>query len=105
MIIDKEFFLINGSCMDILRIISKRGSKEILLSLKERKELTYTEIESLISNPRTTSKRLNELCSLGVIKRNVLPDKYRSVSYSLTKKGEEIVKILLQLEEFKEESR
>ena len=85
--------------MDILKAISKKGAREILLNLKQRGELTYTEIEALISNPRTTSRRLNELCEIGIIKRKVLSDKYRSVAYSLTPKGEEVLKILTMVEE------
>jgi DNA-binding HxlR family transcriptional regulator len=104
MIKNQDFFLFKGRILKILSIVSKKGSKEILLSLEEKGKLTYTDIESLIGNPRTTSKRLNELCSLNIIKREVLPDKYRSVSYSLTPKGKEIVKILIQIQKIQNEN-
>jgi len=87
-----------GKLLDVLKAISRKGAKEIVLTLKQRGELTYSEIESIISNPRTTSRRLDELSKLGIIKRKVLPDKYRSVSYSLTQKGEEVIKILTTVE-------
>lgn len=98
MIFDTVIILLLVELLDLLKVVSRKGAKEIVLTLKQKGELTYSDIEFIISNPRTTSRRLDELCKAGIIKRKVLSDKYRSVSYSLTQKGEEVIKILTMIE-------
>lgn len=79
--------------------LAKKGAKEILYSLKENKEMNFTELKNLTGSPTTTSKRLDELTELELIDRDVQNDKFRSVQYSLTEKGSKVVKLVRKIEE------
>lgn len=81
-----------------LEFLTKRGSREILYALVDKKRMKFTELKKLVRSPTTASQRLQELTSLGLIKRDVQADQYRTVIYSLTKKGIRIVKLVKELE-------
>lgn len=80
-----------------LKIISRKGTREILEELDKKGNLSYRQIEDLIKNPRTTSQRLSELTKLKLIKRQVMQNQYRTVRYSLTTKGKNTINILKKL--------
>jgi len=84
----------------LIRVLGKRGAVEILENLDRKKEgMKYMEIEVIIGNPSTTSRRLADLERLGIIKRKVSEEKYRPVYYSLTNKGKSLVSIIRELKE------
>jgi DNA-binding HxlR family transcriptional regulator len=70
----------------IFKTLARTGTLEILKHLEKKEGMKYAEIEALIGSPSTT-RRLNELEELRILKREILSEKYRPVKYSLTKKG------------------
>ncbi len=74
------------------------GTIEIIKTLEKKGGMRYSGIEEMIGSPSTASRRLNELERLGIVKREALPDKYRPVKYSLTKKGEGLFNLIKEIE-------
>jgi DNA-binding HxlR family transcriptional regulator len=82
-----------------LEVLAKKGSKEILCALAASKVgMNFTELKELIGSPTTASQRLQELTKLGMLKRGVQADRFRSVRYSLTEKGAQAVRLMKELE-------
>jgi len=81
-----------------LELLAKRGSKEILYALVDKKGMKFTELRELVGSPTTASQRLQALMDLELIKRDVQADQYRTVIYSLTEKGIRVVKLMKELE-------
>jgi DNA-binding HxlR family transcriptional regulator len=81
-----------------LDFLAKKGTKEILYILTAKNGMKFTEIKELVGSPTTTSKCLQELTDLGLVKRDVQADQYRTVIYSLTEKGIRVVKLMKELE-------
>jgi DNA-binding HxlR family transcriptional regulator len=81
-----------------LELLAQKGSREILYTLFGKKGMKFTELKELVGSPTTTSRRLQELMDLGLIKRDVQADQYRTVIYSLTEKGIKIVRLVKELE-------
>jgi DNA-binding HxlR family transcriptional regulator len=83
----------------LLELLAKKGNKDILLAL-EKGPRRFTELlnslEPRIAR-RTLARRLRELEGFGVITRK-LPDEPPGVLYSLTKKGRERIKLIVELE-------
>ncbi len=81
---------------DIIQIIGKKGSVEILYEIKKRNKITYSELhKSLRLSSRTLSRRLKTLAKNNLIKRIVNED--RTVEYTLTKKGLQLLEIIDQI--------
>ena len=83
-----------------LDALAKKGSREILYALAKRNAMNFTELKELIGSPTTASQRLQELSSLGLVGREVQSDRFRSVRYSLTRRGARTVKLMRELEGF-----
>lgn len=81
---------------EMLKILAQSRSMEILLAL-QRKELKFTKIVEIASNPTTAMRRVTDLQRAGLISRRVLQNKRRSVEYSLTEKGISVVEFLERL--------
>jgi DNA-binding HxlR family transcriptional regulator len=79
-------------------VLAKKGVREILQALADKKGTNFTEIQELVGSPTTASQRLQELTGLGILKREVQADRFRSVKYSLTEKGIKVVKLVKELE-------
>jgi DNA-binding HxlR family transcriptional regulator len=79
-------------------VLAKKGVKEILQGLADKKGMNFTEIQELVGSPTTASQRLQELTRLGILKREVQADRFRSVRYSLTEKGTQVAKLVKELE-------
>lgn len=91
---DEEFF----------HAIGKKGAIHIIRSLLSKEEMTYSELEQLLKgSPKLTSGRLEELVKLEILNREVMSDKYRTVKYSLTSKGNAITQLIEQIIEFTQE--
>jgi len=83
--------------MPIFEILGKKWTIEILRFLSDSMK-GFSEIEGLVKNPRTTSKRLKDLENFKIVKREVQQDKQRTVQYSLTKLGQEVVEKISEIE-------
>jgi len=79
-------------------VLAKKGVKEILRALADKKGMNFTELRELVGSPTTASQRLQELTKLGILKREVQADRFRSVRYSLTEKGAQVAKLVKELE-------
>jgi len=84
--------------MDIIQLLGLRGTKKILLSLEKAGRMRYSEIVRIVGYSTTTTRSLKAMEKLGVVKREVLNEPYRPVSYSLAEKGRKLVGILHELE-------
>lgn len=82
-----------------IELLAKKGAIRLLRSLSKKKELKFTEVQEFVGSPTTASQRLKELEGMGVVRREVQADRYRSVQYSLTDKGKRIVKLVDELEQ------
>lgn len=83
---------------EILKIIGKKGSKEILDALKREDEEYYSDLEEELGlNSRTLTRRLAELEEIGLLERQVLDN--RRVKYHLTLKGEKVKEKIQELVE------
>lgn len=79
----------NGNERDIFEILGRKYTIEILKALS-RGEMRYSNInEQVVKNPQTTTNRLEELQSIGLINKEKLSE--RHTEYSLTEKGEKVV--------------
>lgn len=83
--------------MSIFQILGKKWTIEILKFLSDSIR-TFSEIEGLIKSPKTTSSRLRRLGDLKIVKREVQQDRQRTVNYSLTKRGEELLLKIAEIE-------
>jgi len=66
--------------------------------LVDKKGMSFTELREIIGSPTTASQRLQELTELGILRREVQADRFRSVKYSMTEKGAQVAKIIKELE-------
>ncbi|MFW9948051.1 MAG: winged helix-turn-helix transcriptional regulator [Candidatus Odinarchaeota archaeon] len=76
--------------MPIFEILGKKWTLEILKLLTDD-DRSFSEIEKLVKNPKTTSDRLKELEELKIVEREVQQDKQRTVKYGLTELGKSLV--------------
>lgn len=83
--------------MPIFKILGKKWTLEILKFLSDSMR-SFSEVEELVKNPKTTSDRLKELEELKVVEREVQQDKQRSVKYELTKLGRELLERIIVIE-------
>jgi DNA-binding HxlR family transcriptional regulator len=84
----------------LLKLLAKKGSKEILLELRKEPR-RYKELEELLTpkiNKRTLARRLIELETAGLISRRVSAERPPSTTYELTAKGKEALKLIIKLE-------
>jgi len=81
-----------------VELLGREGTKTILHALADKGSLKFTDLRKLIGSPTTTSDRLRELIKENVVKREVQSDRYRTVMYSLTKKGFQVVEIIKEIE-------
>jgi DNA-binding HxlR family transcriptional regulator len=79
-------------------VLAKKGVREILHALAEKKGMNFSELRELVGSPTTASQRLQELTGLGILRREVQADRFRSVRYSLTEKGAQVAKLVKELE-------
>lgn len=82
----------------IFKLLAQRGVVEILERL-EGKAMKYKEIEEIVGNPSTASRRLSNLEEFGAIRRKVSSEKYRPVYHALTKDGRELLSIVREISE------
>lgn len=74
----------------IFEVLARSKTTEILFALKG-KALKFNELIKIAGNATTAMRRTQELQTAGLIARRVLQDKQRTVEYSLTKKGEDLI--------------
>ena len=84
--------------MDIIRMLSLKGTKKILLTLEKAAKMRYSEIVNVVGYSTTTTRALKSMERHGIVKKEVLNEPYRPVSYSLTDKGRKLVTFLKELE-------
>jgi DNA-binding HxlR family transcriptional regulator len=84
----------------LLKLLAKKGSKEILMELQRRPKRFNELEESLKSkiNKRTLSRRLKELETAGLVLREVSAERPPSTTYKLTPKGIEALRLVIKLE-------
>ncbi|MEM3827952.1 MAG: helix-turn-helix domain-containing protein [Conexivisphaerales archaeon] len=81
-------------------MLAKKGCEEVLLALQKGPR-KFNELEELLTpkiNRRTLARRLVELERAGLIARRVSPDRPPSTMYELTRKGKEVLRLIIKLE-------
>jgi len=72
----------------VLAVIGKKHTLDILRVLGYDRTVRFNALQNEIQgSPKTLTDRLNELCSLGIIKREAYAEIPPRVEYSLTEKG------------------
>jgi len=84
--------------MDIIHTLALRGTKKILLTLERAGKMRYSEIVKVVGYSTTTTRALKSMERHGIVRKDVLNEPYRPVSYSLTEKGRRLVVFLKELE-------
>jgi DNA-binding HxlR family transcriptional regulator len=84
--------------MDIIHMLALRGTKKILLTLEKAAKMRYSEIVKVVGYSTTTTRALKSMERHSIVKREVLNEPYRPVSYSLTDKGRKLATLLKELE-------
>lgn len=79
-------------------MLALRGTKKILLTLEKAGKMRYSEIVNVVGYSTTTTRALKSMERHGIVKKEVLNEPYRPVSYSLTDKGRRLVTFLKELE-------
>jgi DNA-binding HxlR family transcriptional regulator len=72
-------------------------SIKILVYLHEKGQTRHSELEKLIRSRGTLAANLNDLMDEGLLARKVVPSKPIQTNYSLTQKGTEVAKHLVEL--------
>lgn len=80
----------------IIEALARSKSVEILLELSKR-ALKFNEIVKITGNATTAMRRVQDLQAAGLVNRKVLQDKQRSVEYTLTKKGEKLIPLVVEM--------
>lgn len=83
--------------MDIFTLLALKGTRIILLELRHKHKIKYSNLVKAVGHSTTTSRALNNMENLNIVSKEVLQEKYRPVTYSLTPKGEELAEILIEL--------
>lgn len=88
-----------------LGVIGGKYKVIIIWHLYQNMVLRYNELQKIITGitPKMLISQLRELENDGVIERKVYPVVPPKVEYSLTKKGESLVPILLEMKKWGEE--
>ncbi len=81
----------------VISAISKSLAIQVLLLLKAKKELRYSEIKK-IGHYSTVSRRLRDFEKLSIVEREVVNEYPPKVVYRLTEKGNKLIEILKQVE-------
>jgi DNA-binding HxlR family transcriptional regulator len=84
----------------LLKLLAKKGSKEILLELRKEPR-RFKELKELLTpkiNERTLARRLIELETAGLLSRKVSAKRPPSTIYELTERGKEALKLIIKLE-------
>ena len=79
-------------------MLALRGTRKILLTLEKAAKMRYSEIVKVVGYSTTTTRALKSMERHGIVKREVLNEPYRPVSYALTDKGRKLVTFLKELE-------
>lgn len=74
----------------LAKLLTHKDGIELFELIATRKKVPYTELKGITPNEVTLKKRLDELKELGLVKREILDEKYRPTIYRVTSKGEEI---------------
>lgn len=83
---------------DLIKLLGSKWMKEILILLSESGESRFSEIlAELNMTSKVLSDKLSKLRSRGLVKRQLKED--RSTTYSLTKRGEEVVDLIKKISE------
>ena len=85
-----------GNFMEIVSV-SLRGTRKILMALKTKSRMRYSDLAELVGNS-TTTRALKAMEEAKLVTRQVLSDPYRPVVYSLTEKGKKASELLSELE-------
>jgi len=79
----------------VLAVIGKKHTLDILRVLGYDRTVRFNALQNEIrGSPKTLTDRLNELCSLGIIKREAFAEIPPRVEYSLTEKGLDLTPVM-----------
>lgn len=88
-----------GCVKEATKVLGDKWSPQILRFFVNEKTVRFCQIQDLVEgiNPRTLSARLDSLEESGIITKNATTSESRC-EYTLTKKGEDLVPILHDME-------
>ena len=75
-------------------ILAKPGVVEILLLINENGSANYKDLLAIASSEPTLVRRIKELMSLHILKREILDEKYKPTKYTLTELGNKYVELI-----------
>ena len=85
-------------------MLGLRGTRKILLELKEKGSVKYSELVKVVGFSTTTTRALKHMEKLGLIEKKALTEPYRPIVYYLTEKGKRLTEIIEQLQELQQSS-
>ncbi|KYK38396.1 MAG: hypothetical protein AYK18_17340 [Theionarchaea archaeon DG-70] len=82
-----------------LRLLSKKGTIDILKMLKDKNRAQYRDLSTIDIGIATLSDRINESLKNGIIEHHLKRTTKREEFYTLSEKGERILKLIEEIEE------
>jgi DNA-binding HxlR family transcriptional regulator len=61
-------------------------------------KMKYSEIVKVVGYSTTTTRSLKSMEKFGIVKREILDEPYRPVTYSLTEKGKKLAGLMTEIE-------
>ena len=74
---------------DIMKLMAQEGSIAILHKT-DQGWTKYKEMQKILTNPPTLSRRLDKMVELGLIEKKILNEKYRPTVYKSTEAGRRV---------------
>ena len=91
---------------NIERVLFKKYSYELLAEIYTRRKVRFRDLRKACPLDKVRSQRLKEFERLGLIKRDIeIAKGIPVIWYSITGKGEKVVKLLSELRKIIEEKR
>jgi DNA-binding HxlR family transcriptional regulator len=84
--------------LEAFEVLALKGTRKILVLLRGKDRMRYSELVSAIGFSTTTSRALKAMEAAKLVDREVLDEPYRPVAYSLTEKGKKLSLLVAEIE-------
>ena len=82
--------MVSDKIKELAQLLTHKDGFELFELITTRKEVPYTDLKEIVQNEVTLKRRLDELKGLGLIKRQIIDQKYKPTIYHVTQKGKDV---------------
>ncbi len=90
--------MVSNKLKELAQLLTHKDGYELFEMIVTRKKVPYTELKEIVKNEVTLKRRLDELKGLGLIKREIIDQKYRPTIYHITQKGKDVFEHIQKIE-------